>query len=394
MNTSFRRGPVSANRSGFTLVELLAVIVIIGTLVGLILPAVQVAREAGRFASCLNNLKQMGQAVQSYADANKRFPAGRGQLGFRGADTQSTSEVWLEYGFAVVILPFLEEQTRYTNIVSWANDLANGASTASRAAGNNPHINESNGSKPAAISTFLCPSDPAVIPQQNRRPYLVLNYSGNWGDVLIDHNYSPGSDRAPMRGVFVNMRHTSASQRSIRPVTFNRISDGLSKTVLLGEVAVANGAQGPRFGVKTGVANWIGTNDDQPSPSTCASAAESWVALSAFTSNNGRGHGINWGLPDVGITGFFTIQPPNSVLCRSTNDYRSYSSVSSYHPGGAAVVMCDGATRFVTEDIDCGDQTVKPARPSGTSCREYVGPSLWGVWGAMGTTYGGEAISP
>lgn len=85
--------------SGFTLVELLAVLAIIGTLIGLLLPAVQRTREAGRRMQCSNNLKQMGVALANYEQAKKRFPPGNDQAGER-------YHAWSSF-----VLPFLEQST-------------------------------------------------------------------------------------------------------------------------------------------------------------------------------------------------------------------------------------------------------------------------------------------
>jgi len=94
----------SVRRNGFTLVELLVVIAIIGVMVGLLLPAVQSARESARRMSCGNNLKQLGLAFHNYHDTYKVFPAG-----LTGTNSGALSNGGRLSPF-VGLLPFIEQQ--------------------------------------------------------------------------------------------------------------------------------------------------------------------------------------------------------------------------------------------------------------------------------------------
>src|ERR1700704_3992186 len=93
-------------RRGFTLVELLVVVLIIGALVGIILPAVQSSRESARRAQCLNNLKQMGVALHDYHDIHQSLPAGC----MPDIPDPIVGQGW---GWAVMLLPHLEQRPLY-----------------------------------------------------------------------------------------------------------------------------------------------------------------------------------------------------------------------------------------------------------------------------------------
>src|SRR5436190_12529531 len=104
----------AATARGFTLVELLVVIAIIGLLVALLLPAVQAARESARRAQCLNNLKQIGLAVQGYADTYRRLPsASTSPVDVGVWNYEFDSRVHI-HSWASLILPFLEDSTLHS----------------------------------------------------------------------------------------------------------------------------------------------------------------------------------------------------------------------------------------------------------------------------------------
>src|SRR5207248_3042102 len=117
MNNSFRR---RSRARGFTLIELLAVIAIIAVLIGLLLPAVQSAREAARRAHCLNNLKQIALAAHNYLDAVGALPQG---MPFRRADFDP--QLWFgsnQHSVFVALLPHLEQQPLF-NAVNFDVDI-------------------------------------------------------------------------------------------------------------------------------------------------------------------------------------------------------------------------------------------------------------------------------
>jgi len=137
------RSAVAAPR-GFTLVELLVVIAIIGTLVGLLLPAVQSAREASRAIGCRNNLKQLGLALHHYHDHAKRFPAGwTGVSPAAGTDADDLPG----WGWGSELLPQIEQSALFDRIAR-GRPLYDPANSALHA-----------DVRKAVVPTFLCASD-------------------------------------------------------------------------------------------------------------------------------------------------------------------------------------------------------------------------------------------
>jgi len=118
-----------SSRRGFTLVELLVVIAIIGTLVGLLLPAVQAAREAANRSSCGNKMKQLCLAMQNFHDSRKAFPASCDRYPYTATtfNTNASATSPAAFSFICHILPYMEETNLYNAISSNTNRFGRGA---------------------------------------------------------------------------------------------------------------------------------------------------------------------------------------------------------------------------------------------------------------------------
>ena len=154
----FRRGRPPLH--GFTLVELLVVISIIGVLIALLLPAVMSAMEAARRAQCMNNLKQINVAIQTYESTMRAFPYNWGVIATTSAGTpgtltlSTTGHSWLS-----MILPQLGETTTYA-MIDWGFSLASPQPSDSNYSTASTSLSNSNAAN-WVIKTFLCPSDNA-----------------------------------------------------------------------------------------------------------------------------------------------------------------------------------------------------------------------------------------
>lgn len=286
-----------SGRSGFTLVELLVVIAIIGVLVGLLLPAVQSAREAARRMQCSNNLKQIGLAMHNYADSFKGLPPLRNW----------GSPVWYEgtvHGWGVKVLPYLEQNNLYEQYqmsVPFFDPV------------NQPVVSQ-------RLAVYECPSTPTdhmidglpVPPSYDRDPSL----KGAVGDYWAFYGYYdpvqfPNAPRQP--GTLDSGSH--------RP--FAEITDGTSNTIIISEKAGR-----PE--------QWV-NGQKQSSAATDVSSAFDWTG--PWASYNGY-----W------VSGYSAdgknLFGPCAINCN--NDLGVYS----FHPGGAYVLFADGSAHFLSESID------------------------------------------
>ena len=232
--------PCRPGRDGLTLVELLVVIAIIGLLVALLLPAVQVVREAGRRMACVNNLKQIGLAVHAYHDARKTLPPARITASF--------------LGWPVFLLPYIEQAPLFAQF-----DLTKAC------------VDQPAQAMQTAIPLYVCPSRrPVGIQSTQIDPFT--GQAGACGDYAsvdghsffnyrcVDANGKPRSDGmiviatgSPVVGgnLLAQPPTTWRSFTRLRDVT-----DGLGQTLMIGEKHVralnfgneTTGGDGPMFG--------------------------------------------------------------------------------------------------------------------------------------------------
>jgi prepilin-type N-terminal cleavage/methylation domain-containing protein/prepilin-type processing-associated H-X9-DG protein len=293
---------MTLSRRAFTLVELLVVIAIIGTLVGLLLPAVQAAREAARRTQCTNNLKQTGLALQNYHEARRTLP--EGWLCNPDHSDAHHAEEGVGWGWASRILPYVEENALSKSIVITGSISAVSSTV-----------------KETVIQSFLCPSDagagkPTFKPGEgvgvgndhahpdvaegnvtySRTNYVGMFGSNGWEDEDEDEDGTVDEPGEPYEGngmFFANSR-----------MPFRHVSDGLSKTIMVGE-------RDSRIGGSL----WIGMVEGLAEP--------------------------------IGRTVAHGHHAPNGNPAE-----QHFGDLSSRHQGGANVVFADGHCDFISETVD------------------------------------------
>jgi len=316
--------------AGFTLVELLVVIAIIGILIGLLLPAVQMARAAARRTQCTNNLKQFGLAVQNYQLLRITYPP---SICVTKGVTSATGGNW---SAQARILPFVEQGSVYGQVnfsVPYEDPTAN--------------LPDGTPIRTVRITTYLCPSDVHDQPrfEDGELVHYPLSYAVNMGVWFV---WDPSLNRGGKGAFFPNSE--------LRPASF---VDGLSNTLCAAEVRAFTPY----------------VRDGRVADATLPASPQAVGALGGQAKMGpelmkNTGH-TEWCDGRVHQTGFTTLFTPNTVVPGQGNaagfdidwnnqregkhlTVKTYAAVTarSYHDGIVNCVMMDGTVHPISEDID------------------------------------------
>jgi prepilin-type N-terminal cleavage/methylation domain-containing protein len=351
----------SQRRSGFTLIELLVVIAIIAILIALLLPAVQQAREAARRTQCRNNLKQLGLALHNYHDVFQMFPPFSGGSGTPQNIGAGPAGHRTRLSGFVALLPYYDQAPLFNTITS-----ANPA----QFPWNNVSYWTTN------LPALACPTDTGAAPPsgafRGKR-----NYVFNAGDGVAGNGDATATTATPVvvrtRGLF----------GALQCYAIRDNTDGTSNTVAMSEAIAPT---------STNILGGVAAPTGITTPAACAalySASTRTYPGGTWTGDTTRGY--RWGDGGAYFSAFTTAVPPNGPSCFSgasaSHWYQGFYSASSWHTGGVHCLMGDGAVKFISENINSGNQAATPIAATGG------GASPYGIWGALGTRDGGETVT-
>jgi prepilin-type N-terminal cleavage/methylation domain-containing protein len=304
---------MSRTLRGFTLVELLVVIAIIGVLVALLLPAVQSAREAARRTKCVNNLKQIVLGVHNYETSHRTFPIGHYDCCYG---------TWL-----LSLLPYIEQGSLYQlyQRPGGMEGFGQGALDVRYGTAVNLPVTRTQ------IATYTCPSDMKSANLSIINGVTFHNYvanHGNTGRGRLANNSSVIFGGAPFI-VVINPTKVPAVPTDLKypqVVKFADVTDGMSNTLAFAETVQGKDGDLRGFGWWGGGSHfetYITPNSSQPD----------------VTENVSYCRPAN------------RLNPPCIGADAASGIYETIAA-RSRHPAGVNVALCDGATRFVSNNVD------------------------------------------
>jgi len=306
-------------RYGFTLVELLVVLAVIGLLVGLTLPAVQAAREAARRMSCTNNMRQIGIAAHNHYAAQRSLPSG--SIAKENPTAPTTPWTFYRWSALAMLSPYLENTAAY-NILDLSLPLygANFGVTPQNMEGVR-----------VLVPTFLCPSDTGQRLNVNFGP---TNYSFNSGSGM-----GGGTPLGTDGAFFVNSRLRLAD-----------ISDGTSNTVALSESILG----------ERGNSN---NNSKVSYRFVFSSPLTDTACHNAFIWNYTEPRGFSWANGEYRNGLYNHYYAPNSTQADCIGVYLGggfptiytpygWKTARSRHNGGVNALHVDSSVRFISDSID------------------------------------------
>jgi len=230
------------------------------------------------------------------------------------------------------------------------------------------------------VPALACPSDPDCVKRTYQfwgRPYGKTDYGFCTGDC--PGGIESGSAAAPQqpRGIFGP--HFTTDIALVR--------DGTANTVALGEIITGTAANQIKGGV------WSqGTWDNTIAPTSCLAHVGTAGQYTPPTAGD-IWRGNCWCQGYAAHVAFNTAIAPNGPSCSNWRGQPGFYTAQSYHAGGVNVCMADGAVRFISETIDTGNSAISWNTYNGTGANATpMGPSPYGVWGALGSRAGGEPL--
>ncbi|HEV3144520.1 MAG TPA: DUF1559 domain-containing protein [Gemmataceae bacterium] len=304
-------------RRAFTLIELLVVIAIIAILIGLLLPAVQKAREAALRTKCQNHLKQLALAAHNYHDVYQCFPPG---YDVSGPGKQTS--------LFVELLPFIEQDNLYQRW-NFTNLMANEAGG-------------SNAPAATVIPIYVCPMDPIASNPQNRGNgnwAALTSYAGNGGSRTMMPNSATND------GIFLQ------TTPGVGRIRIGQITDGTSNTLFFGERMHAD-------------SNWDSFLNAPflPPPSDPPFFPLATYGIWAPVGLYGIGDVTLSGQATINYSQPFGYQPPPQTIPPSPPTPIPWAAFQPYyenrlaaygsrHTGGANFALADGSVRFISQTL-------------------------------------------